>query len=278
MIGVAGADQVTCPTKTTLPASLSLDLTPAGATQLLDSIRRSYAAQLSARDAGVVTAMIGKAGTAAQLNSLGGALYIKGYPVPAVLAFAAEVTKASGTATQSAWGDLGVGLIAANDYPHAIRALRRALVVGGRTAPYVTNLGVAYADAGDFAAATTLLTEATRLSQNWAPAWDALSSVASCDGNQAMALRAAQSAQGDDWSDTRQDDIKQMEQQNGGGSRTSTRIRARRMTRTRRFRTRPGARRFRLRPPAIRTRSTRGRRSWAPRGRISARTRCSIRR
>lgn len=208
----AGADQPQCPSKTTIPASLSVDPTAVAANALLDSLRRAYTGQLDAASAQSVQALISRVSDPGQLNVIGGMFYLKGYVAPAVLAFIAEVSHASGQQAQRAWGDVGAALIGAKDEMHAVRAMRRALALGGRTAPYVTNLAVAYADLGDLATATTLLGEATRLSPSWAQAWDALARVESCAGNMVAAAHAMDRAQDTDWDASRQDEIDQRDQ------------------------------------------------------------------
>ena len=114
MIGVAGTDQATCPKKTTLPASLSL--TSPQPARCNSSIRFGAAIRRSsARDAGTVTAMIGKAGQCrAAQRAAAAPCTSRDIRCRPCSAFVAEVMKASGTSAQSAWGDLGVGLIGAN--------------------------------------------------------------------------------------------------------------------------------------------------------------------
>ena len=206
-LSAVGGDKPSCPAKTTLPFSLAIDPNDAAATALLDSLRRTYTAQLTPASAKTVQSLIGGVTDPAQLNVIGGSLFLKGYVAPAVLAFAAEVSHASASRAQSAWGDLGAALTGGGDPLHGVRAMRRTLLLGVRTAPYVTTLGVAYADLGDLNTATTLLNEATRISRAWGPAWDALGRVESCSGNMVAAAHAIEQAQDVDWDGSRQDKV-----------------------------------------------------------------------
>jgi hypothetical protein len=203
-----GADLPACPAKVTLPATLSVDPTDAAAAALLDSVRRIYTAQLTAASSKPVLSLVASTTDPAQLNLIGGSLFLKGFVAPAILAYVAEVSHATPVRLQSAWGDLGAALTGGGDPLHGVRAMRRTLLVGARSAPYVTTLGVAYADLGDLHTATTLLTEATHMSGTWGPAWDALGRVESCSGNMVAAAHAIEQAQDVDWDSSRDDDTK----------------------------------------------------------------------
>ena len=211
--GLGGHDgQPACPTKVVLPASLAVIPTAAGAAALLDSLKASYTARLTPDGAKLIEKLVTQVTDPAQLNAAAGTLLMKHDVAASVVVYTGEVSRAKGTAVGGAWTDLGAALIADNNWMQAVRALRYALFVGGRVAPGVTDLGVAYADLGDLQTATTLFTEATRLSPHWSQAWDALGRVESCTGNMIGAGHSLAKAQEDDWSASRQDDIDKVDQ------------------------------------------------------------------
>ncbi len=206
-IGVPASAQHDCPRKVALPASLALTPTPAGAAKLLDSLKAAYTAKLTPDGAKLVQKVLSKATDAAQLNVAGGTLLMKGYAATAIVVYIGEISRAKGTGIAAAWADLGAALISAHDWLHAVPVVRQAIFLGGRTAPFVSDLGVAYADLGDLNTAQTVLAEATRTDPRWSQAWDALGRVESCEGNKIPAARALGRAQDGDWDSNRQDAI-----------------------------------------------------------------------
>lgn len=203
-IGVRGATQHDCPKKVAIPASAALAPAPGTTAQLLQTIQSTYMAKLTPDGEKLVRQVAARATDAGQLNVAAGTLLMEGWVASAIVVYLGEVAVANGAAAGQAWGDLGAGLIAAGDWLHAIPVLRQAMLLGGRTAPLVTDLGVAYADLGDIPTAQTLLAEATRTDPHWAPAWDALGRVESCAGNKTPAARALGKAQETDWDSNRQ--------------------------------------------------------------------------
>ncbi|MDE3215716.1 MAG: hypothetical protein KGO03_04910 [Gemmatimonadota bacterium] len=211
-IGVKGAAQHDCPKKVAIPASLALTPAPGTTAALLQGIKKTYNAKLTPDGAKLVQRVMAKAADAGQLNVAAGTLLMNGWVASAVVVYLGEIAEAKAGAAGPAWGDLGAALIAAGDPLGAIPVLRQAIVLGGRTAPIVTDLGVAYADLGDIPTAQTLLTEATRTDPRWSQAWDALGRVESCAGNKIPAARALGKAQETDWSADRQKDIDRLNQ------------------------------------------------------------------
>lgn len=212
----AAADQNACPSRATLPSSLGT--APANATALLDSIRRSAAGRVDAKLVTIVQSAIAKVNDPRALNQIAGALLLKGYDDVAILVYVAEVQRASAAAAQDAWADLGAALIVANAPMAAVPVVRHALAIGTRGAMLVADLGVAYADLGDFTTATPLLQEATRLSPASSRAFDALARIEACQGNLVLAARTMDQAQDVDWDENRENDIKQADKDAVKGS------------------------------------------------------------
>jgi Flp pilus assembly protein TadD len=215
----AAADQNACPAHAPVPASLAS--APSSTSKLLDSIRQSFAAKVDAKTLAQLQSALAKVSDAGGLNELAGGFLLSGYDDLAILTYVAEVTRAASGSAQAAWADLGAALIGVNQPMAAIPVLRHALALGPRVALFVTDLGVAYADLGDFATATTILQEAIRLAPSDGQAYDALSRVQSCEGNLALAAHTMDQAQDVDWSENRQKTIAQAEKDAGKSASSS---------------------------------------------------------
>src|SRR5262249_10970461 len=154
--------------------SLATAPTDAGASALLDTIRRTSLAKLDAKSATLLQTALDQLTDPGEINQVAAFLLLKGQVDAALVAYVSEVLRTPSATADIAWGDLGAALASTGDGLHAVRVLRRSLALGYRSAWKVTNLGVAYADLGDLSTATTLLQEATRIDPKYAGGFDAL--------------------------------------------------------------------------------------------------------
>ncbi len=201
---VLGGATSACPARVRGVSQLG-DAAPSrgAALALLDSIRTQYAALETPANVSRLQHAFANAPVLA-LRQQGAVSLLGGLDAVTVLAYVEAARRATGADGQGAWGDLGAALVELRDPSHAVPVLRYALTVGARSPLILHNLGVAYADAGDLAAATTLLSEATTAAPRFAGAFEALAKVQSCAGNTTAAWRTLAMAQQAHWSPDRE--------------------------------------------------------------------------
>ncbi|HTI65216.1 MAG TPA: hypothetical protein VL524_16940 [Gemmatimonadaceae bacterium] len=197
------------PSKACPARSPALRSVPAGAISdataraFIDSISQKYLARETPAAARQLQAGFARITDAARLDATAGMLYLAGYDGAAIVGHAAAIRR-GGDRAQRYWTNLGATLVSAGDAASAITALRRAMGIGAPYAALVHELGVAYADLGDLAAADSLLTSVTRTAPTFGLAWDALARVQSCEGRMTAAWASLAKAQEVDWSARRE--------------------------------------------------------------------------
>jgi len=203
-IGRAGDNGPACPSSSSNRRAPVV--TAASAAAMLDTLERTYLARETPQGGAQLRTNIAKTNDPAALDESGSILFVAGYHGAAIEYYVAAI-RHEPTADPFTWTNLGTALDAAGDPTHALVALGRAQSLGGKSALLLEELGVAHADLGDLATATTLLDEATRAGPKLAVAWDALARVQSCRGDMVAAWRSVATAQALDWNPTREAEI-----------------------------------------------------------------------
>ena len=193
-----------CPARSPALATVARSApTAAAAAAFLDTITRTVFARETPAAAHRLQAGLAKATSVAALEAMGQTFYAGGFDGAAVATFA-EAARWGGAAAQRNWTNLGAILVSYGDPAHSITALRRAMALGPSYPLLVHQLGIAYADLGDLAAAESLLTNVTKSAPTFGLAWDALARVQSCTGNMSAAWHSLAQAQEANWSTARE--------------------------------------------------------------------------